>query len=108
MSIEWCQQPENGLPKPDVVFLLTLNQEEMLLRPGFGNERYENAEFQFNVANLYAQLCDETDNWVKINAADNIDDVQENMLKISLQKIKKEMPPLQTLNFNSSAQKCKP
>lgn len=104
MSIEWCQQPENGLPKPDIVFLLTLCQEEMLLRPGFGNERYENAEFQKKVSGLYEQLCDETDNWVKINAAAGIDEVQENILKLSLQIIKKEMPALQTLNFNKTSQ----
>lgn len=102
MSLEWCQQPENGLPKPDIVILLTLGQKEMVLRPGFGNERYENVDFQKNVAKFYEQLCDETDNWVKIDAACTIDEVQKQILKASLEKIKKVKPVLETLNFNKS------
>lgn len=99
MNLHWCQQPENGLPKPDLVFLLTLTQEEMLLRPGFGNERYENIEFQKNVADLFEKFCDENDNWKQINAGSSINEVHEELLKISLEHIKPEMPPLTTLNF---------
>lgn len=107
MSLEWCQQPENGLPKPDLIFLLTISQEEMLLRPGFGNERYENVEFQKKVAHLYETVCDEDDNWVKIKAAGSIDEVHEELIRICLTKVKKEMPPLEALNFNTSNNKMK-
>lgn len=101
MTLEWCQHPEKGLPKPDVVFLLTLSPEEMILRPGFGDERYENADFQKDVANLYDKLCDEGDNWVKINAAGSIDDVQGKLLKICLEVVNKKMPPLDILKFDT-------
>lgn len=101
MSLKWCQQPENGLPKPDVVFLLTLSQDEMIQRPGFGEERYECPEIQKKVANLFEKLCDEEDNWVKINAAVNIDEVHQNILKICLEKITNDMPPLQKLKFDT-------
>lgn len=100
MSLNWCKQPENGLPKPDVVLLLTLDQDEMLKRPGFGEERYECAEFQQEVASLYEKLYEEEDNWVKINAAGEVDEVQKKVLQICLEKIKNDMPPLKTLNFN--------
>lgn len=102
MNFKWCMQPENGLPKPDLVFLLTLSQEEMLQRPGFGNERYENADFQKNVANLYNQLYDLNDNWIKINASGTIDNVQKQMVDVCIKSIKNGMPPLKVLDFNKS------
>lgn len=102
MSISWCQQPEIGLPKPDIVFLLTLSQEEFIQRPGFGEERYECVDFQKSVADLYEELYNDGDNWVKINASGSIDEVQERILKVCLKKIKNEMPPLETLKFGSN------
>lgn len=103
MDIEWCEHPENGLPKPDLVFLLTLNQEEMQNRPGFGEERYENITFQRNVANLYESMCNEKDNWVKIDALGTIEEVHARMMKRCLEKIEHiGTTPLQYLNFNKS------
>ncbi|CAG9839778.1 unnamed protein product [Diabrotica balteata] len=104
MSMEWCQHPENGLPKPDLVLLLTLSLEEMQSRPGFGNERYENMEFQRNVANMYNQLCDEDDNWVKVDAAGSINEVHNKILETCLRKIEKvETKQLKSLNFNKGS-----
>ncbi|XP_023024129.2 thymidylate kinase [Leptinotarsa decemlineata] len=103
MDMKWCQHPENGLPKPDLVFLLTLSQEEMLSRPGFGMERYENSSFQNNVAKMYSQVCDEKDNWIKVNAAGTIDEVHEKLLAATVEKIDEVgSTPLGTLNFDNS------
>lgn len=102
MDVEWCEHPENGLPKPDLVFLLTLDQDEMQNRPGFGDERYENIAFQKNVATLYESLCNEKDNWVKINASGTIEEVQNRILTKCLERIENiGTTPLQYLNFNN-------
>ncbi|CAG9812590.1 unnamed protein product [Phaedon cochleariae] len=105
MNLEWCKQPENGLPKPDLVFLLTLSQEEMQCRPGFGSERYENVVFQREVANMYDQLCDEHDNWERVDAAGSIDDVHDKLLDKCVSKIEEVGDtPLGILNFNKKVQ----
>ncbi|XP_056643144.1 thymidylate kinase [Diorhabda sublineata] len=101
MCLEWCQQPENGLPKPDLVFLLDVSLEEMCNRPGFGDERYENTNFQTKVSKLYNKLCKEEDNWVKVDAARSIDEVHKNLFEMCLRTIEKvQMSPLETLDFN--------
>nr|CAH7712160.1 unnamed protein product [Callosobruchus chinensis] len=100
IDYEWCKQPENGLPKPDVVFLLTLSEEEMLIRPGFGDERYENVETQRKVAKVFERLYKEGDNWVKIDAAESVQQVHESLLSQCLKKIEAvKNKPLGTLNF---------
>lgn len=51
--MEWCWNPEIGLPKPDAVFLLNLTEEAVSKRGGFGNERYELTSFQKKVKDNY-------------------------------------------------------
>ncbi|CAG2058597.1 unnamed protein product, partial [Timema podura] len=38
MDLKWCQNPETGLPKPDLVFMLNLNTSVMMQRGDFGSE----------------------------------------------------------------------
>ena len=60
----WCKNPDRGLPSPDVVFYLDISTTDAMSRASFGNERYEKAEFQAQVAEVYKQL--KSDNW-KVN-----------------------------------------
>lgn len=60
MDLEWCKNPEVGLPKPDVVLYLTLSAEEAAKRPEFGGERYDRTDFQARVAENY-KLLEEQD-----------------------------------------------
>jgi len=62
MSMEWCRQPDRGLPKPDLVCFLDVSAEEAAKRGGFGEERYEKADFQKRVRQNYHQLI-ERDYW---------------------------------------------
>ena len=48
MDLEWCRQPDRGLPRPDIVFFLDVSGEEAQKRGGYGEERYERKEFQVN------------------------------------------------------------
>ena len=46
LTLEWCKQPDRGLPKPDLVCFLDVSPEEAEKRGGYGKERYEQADFQ--------------------------------------------------------------
>lgn len=61
MDMEWCKKAETGLPKPDVVFFLSLSPEVLSKRGGFGTERYEVTEIQKEVRNNFLKLAD--DSW---------------------------------------------
>ena len=57
MDLEWCRQPDRGLPRPDIVFFLDVSGEEAQKRGGYGEERYERKEFQ--VSFLFSVLYSE-------------------------------------------------
>ncbi|XP_026711198.1 thymidylate kinase isoform X3 [Athene cunicularia] len=62
--LDWCKQPDVGLPKPDVILFLHLSPEEAAERGNFGNERYENSSFQEKVLQSFSHLMkDKTLNW---------------------------------------------
>lgn len=70
VDFKWCCDPENGLPKPDLVMILKLSSEEMIKRSGFGEERYENIEFQNKVDKNYEKF--KNDNFIQVDAAQDI------------------------------------
>lgn len=85
-NLDWFKSPESGLIKPDRVFLLTLSDEAMSNRPGFGTERYENVEMQRKVKNVYKQFKDKT--WRTVDAAESFEKVHSNMLADIVARIK--------------------
>ncbi|KAF7266588.1 uncharacterized protein LOC143206831 [Rhynchophorus ferrugineus] len=100
MSTEWCKAPENGLIKPDLVFLLKLSQEEAARRTGFGDERYENTEMQEKVSNIYSAFAKEEDNWQVIDASGTVDEVHNELFATIVKKITEVSDlPLQQLHF---------
>lgn len=60
LDMSWCKAPDQGLPKPDVVFYLSVDKADIAKREGFGGERYETEEMQGKVADIFAALKDET------------------------------------------------
>lgn len=78
MDFDWCKQPDEGLPRPDLVFLLTLSSQALENRPGYGNERYEQPAVQKRVAEMFMKL--KTDQWVVVDADDTIDNVHKLLL----------------------------
>ncbi|XP_065169686.1 thymidylate kinase [Atheta coriaria] len=98
MDLEWCKTQEIGLPKPDAVFLLTLNEVEMNNRPGFGDERYEKESIQKQVLDVFHQLLDAS--WETVDASGSIDDVHDKLMRRILNVIDKVgSKKLQTLKF---------
>ena len=56
LSLDWCKGPDRGLPQPDLVCFLDVSAAEAAQRGGFGEERYEKAEFQARVRKNYHQV----------------------------------------------------
>ncbi|XP_050311147.1 thymidylate kinase [Anthonomus grandis grandis] len=105
MDLNWCKGPEIGLPKPDQVFLLTLNPREAAKRSGFGEERYENEAMQNSVSKRFSQLFngDSEDNWESVDASGTVEIVQATLLQKVLRKIGEvQNKPLSVLEFNVS------
>ncbi|CAK9015181.1 unnamed protein product [Durusdinium trenchii] len=70
LDFSWCQAPDRGLPCPDGVFFLHIDEKVGASRSNFGDERYENADMQatvrtqFKDARLRAQV-----NWRDVDGA---------------------------------------
>lgn len=68
LSIEWCREPERGLPKPDLVIYLELPMEAQCRRSGFGDEKFETKEMQERVRCQYERIMDMSqETWLRID-----------------------------------------
>lgn len=84
---------ERGLPKPDLVIFLELDPEKAIDRSGYGEELYENVEFQRRVQRQFYALSEsesgsepgsepgsEEESWVMIDASASVQDVHAQIL----------------------------
>ncbi|KAI1390782.1 thymidylate kinase-domain-containing protein [Hypoxylon trugodes] len=53
LSLSWAKAPEVGLPRPDMVLFLDLEEEVARKRGGWGGEVYEKGEMQRRVRDLF-------------------------------------------------------
>ncbi|KAK4185869.1 thymidylate kinase [Podospora australis] len=53
LSLQWARAPEVGLPRPDLVLFLDLDEEKAKERGGWGGEVYEKAGMQKRVRELF-------------------------------------------------------
>ncbi|CAL8252323.1 unnamed protein product [Merluccius merluccius] len=84
-SMNWCMNPDMGLPKPDLVLFLQLNHAAAAQRGQFGTERYETSSFQQTVQRRFEELIADTSiNWQVIDASQSIDEVHENIKRLSV------------------------
>ncbi|XP_043277081.1 thymidylate kinase [Venturia canescens] len=67
-DISWCKNPDKGLPAPDLVAYLKIDEESQKSRCGWANERYEKVEFQKKVAENFSKLVEAT--WKIIETGD--------------------------------------
>ncbi|TMW56220.1 hypothetical protein Poli38472_008868 [Pythium oligandrum] len=88
MTIDWCWQPEVGLPKPDTVIFLDIPVEKASKRADFGQERYETTAFQEQVyKNFYEIMASETPAWHVLDATETIEQVHARVLALTEQCI---------------------
>ena len=79
MSLAWCREPEVGLPRPDLCIFLDLDAGEAAKRGGFGEERYEKAEMQARVRELFKEMRghrDEGEDMVVVDAKGSLEEVE--------------------------------
>lgn len=91
LTYEWCRAPDISLPSPDLVLFLSVEPDIQAKRGGFGEERYEKAEMQRRVREVFGRIADEQKNdarlgktsldWVDINAGESVERVGENIWK---------------------------
>ena len=79
MDLDWCYSCDKGLVRPDVTFFL-MNKKSNENRDGFGDERYENNQFQEKVRlqffKLFEKLGDQCDEVIQIDVTGcSIDEV---------------------------------
>lgn len=100
MDSKWCMQPEIGLPKPDLVFLLNVNPQDLKDRPGFGAERYETVPLQLAVSEIFKRFAQSDDTWKIVDANRDFEEIHADLLNDVVKKvevIRECNPPLQYL-----------
>lgn len=45
LDFQWCKNPDQNLPRPDLVFFIDATTAQLKKREGYGEERYEKVEF---------------------------------------------------------------
>jgi dTMP kinase len=102
MSLEWCRQPDVGLPRPDLCIFLDISSEDAAKRGGYGSEKYEKKEMQDRVRELFETLMQrkEGDDLVRIDAGANLDEVQRKVreeVDACIERVDKEDSPLRVM-----------
>ncbi|KAJ3108553.1 hypothetical protein HDU97_000835 [Phlyctochytrium planicorne] len=60
LDLSWCRNADKGIVKPDLVIYLDSHVEDTSKRSDFGQERYEQADFQLKVRSNFLTLKDDT------------------------------------------------
>ena len=88
LTIDWCKQPDVGLPRPDLVCFLDVSEDVAQQRADFGGERYEVTDFQRKVRENCEKLRD--DSWVTISADGSLEEVGEELYKVVEREVGRE------------------
>ena len=99
LNIDWCKQSDRGLPRPDIVCFLETQNRVPALQAQYGEERYENPEFQQQVRNKFNLLRDNT--WVEILGDKSRDEVHEEIYNVVITKMDEDKGPLCQLWMNN-------
>lgn len=81
LDYAWCRGPDIGLPAPDITIMLDVSPEVAQSRGGYGQERYEKADVQRRVRDVFVRIGDEVEGaggqWLVVDADASEKDVQE-------------------------------
>lgn len=80
MPFDYCLNPDQGLPLPDIVINLSLSPEEAAKRGQYGEEKYETLDMQTRTRQQFELVKAEMDKrhpgrWVEVDAAGSIENV---------------------------------
>ncbi|KAJ3806081.1 thymidylate kinase-domain-containing protein [Lentinula lateritia] len=88
ITLPWARAPDSALPSPDLTLFLDISPEVALTRGGYGEERYEKADMQRRVRNVFEEIgrqvsatVGEAGNgrWVVVDAGRDVAAVTEEM-----------------------------
>ncbi|KAI9891251.1 MAG: Thymidylate kinase [Vezdaea aestivalis] len=102
-GLDWAIAAEVGLPAPDVVLLLTIDERVAEMRGGFGAERFEKKETQRRVKEAFMELKEwwvknVADAWCVIDGGQEIREVKDDIIGIvDLMMIRWTNPKLQRI-----------
>ncbi|RYE99706.1 MAG: hypothetical protein EOO77_35105, partial [Oxalobacteraceae bacterium] len=74
-----CRSPDVGLPEPDLVLFLDLDDATAAQRGGYGEERYERRDVQARVRAAFHSLLDACASVVRIDAGQAIEAVERDI-----------------------------
>ncbi|KAL7720941.1 Thymidylate kinase [Entamoeba marina] len=102
LNASWCEGPDTGLPKPDVVCYMQLTLEEAeKRRVVIERDRYENVEFQTKVKNAFEDMQKKY-GWTIIDASSSKEDVVKQIYTTIEQVIQdKKNQPIEILRFDN-------
>ncbi len=99
LTLEWCKQFDEGLPRPDLTIYLECNMDKLSRRRGFGLSYLETIDFQQKVKKQFEILRDEEPNWVSIDTSylkpDEVIEKLNPVIHNLMQKFKDDSPPLE-------------
>ena len=87
MKQKWLENLDAGLPKPDLVILLDVNQTESFNRKKTNRDKFEkNEKFLKKISKIYRATA-KKEHWKIINASKSKKEVHEEVLKVFSKKI---------------------
>lgn len=90
LDFSWCQGPDRGLPTPDGIFFLHVDEKEGASRANFGDERYENSDLQGRVRKQFQDpQLRENVAWFDVDGARDIDSIHLE-IRAAAEKIRSE------------------
>lgn len=104
IDVEWCKNPDRGLPRPDAVFYLDLPVEQAMKRGAFGQELYETKSVQQKAKDVYEQQLWDDSYWHRICADTTQEALHDALKKLALATVDAISPddtPLSLLWMNA-------
>lgn len=92
LDSETCRESEQGLPNPDLVFFMKVDEKVGSSRAGFGDERYENATLQASVRIQFQQpVVRDGVVWQDVDGTEEIQVIHEK-ISAAVEERKKALP----------------
>jgi dTMP kinase len=89
LTLEWCLEQEKGLPEPDLIFHVKRDPNKASARKGFGEERFDDKDFQIEVSKVYDKIFQNNPNVHVLNTdAEQMDQVTKEMCDLYDEKFK--------------------
>ena len=88
MNLDWLENLDSGLPKPDLVIILDVSQRESFSRKKTKRDQFEkHREFSKKISKAYRQLARKK-HWKLVDASGPKENIHQEIMKIFAKKIR--------------------